>query len=464
MIIKLLSVGSILLLVIAGLGYRYAGIGDSEAKYHTEIINRGNVTGTVTATGTVSAVVTVEVSPQISGQVAKVLVAPNDPVVRQQPIAVLDSRSLEATLHESQAELEVAETDLDVAVQRLLQEKAKLENETGRRDVLAARSAGELAKVREAERKLKSKINLYKKRVVSSGEMQTTRSQRDTAAAMLEAAKAEQRIQEAAVRAAKAAVGISEARIANAKAVIKQRKAALQRAAVNLEKATLRSPIDGLVVGINVVPGQTVTPRIPTKEAPPPSFTIARDLGDMEVHARIDEADIGRIKQGQQVRFRVDAFPYRGFEGKVIQIRKIPEDIEKVVTYKVIIATKNPEQLLLPGMTALLKITTRQDVNVLRVPNAALRFKPILHGERSFLELKKTEDDDNADGEATGTVWVLAEHGDLRPVRVHVGITDGAFTRLRSGALREGQKVVVGKDTTEPENVFMKLWSKFGRR
>ena len=464
MILKLLSVGSILLLLLAGLGYRYAGNAGSEAKYHTELINRGTVTGTVTATGTVSAVVTVEINPQISGQVAKVLVEPNDPVVHHQPIAVLDSRSLEATLHESQAELEVAETDLDVAVQRLLQEKAKLENETGRRDVLAARSAGELAKVREAERKLQSKINLYKKRVVSSGEMQTTRSERDTAAAMLEAAKAEQRIQEAAVRAAKAAVGISEARIANAKAVIKQRKAALQRAAVNLEKATLRSPIDGLVVGINVVPGQTVTPRVPTKEAPPPSFTIARDLGDMEVHARIDEADIGRIKQGQRVKFRVDAFPYRSFDGKVIQIRKIPEDIEKVVTYKVIIATKNPEQLLLPGMTALLKITTKQDVNVLRVPNAALRFKPILGGERSILELKKAEDDDNADGEATGTVWVLDEHGDVQPVRIHVGISDGAFTRLRSGALREGQKVVVGKDTTEHDNVFLKLWSKFGRR
>jgi HlyD family secretion protein len=453
-----------LLLLVAGLGYRYGGIEDSEARYRTETIDRGTVIGTVTATGTVNAVVTVEVSPQISGQVAKVLVSPNDPVVRHQPIAVLDSRSLEATLREKQAELEVAETDLDVEIQRSLQIKAKLENETGRRDVLAARSAGEMAKVREAERKLKSKIDLYKKRVVSNGEMQTTRSERDTAAAMLEAAKAEQRIQEAAVRAAKAAVGISEARIANAKAVIKQRKAALQRATVDLEKATLRSPIDGLVVGINVVPGQTVAPRVPTKEAPPPLFTIARDLGDMEVHARIDEADIGRIKQGQQVSFRVDAFPYRSFQGQVVQIRKTPDDVEKVVTYKVIIATKNQEQLLLPGMTALLKITTRQDVNVLRLPNAGLRFKPIADGGQSILEFRKTDADDNADDQAIGTVWVLDEHGNLQPVRVHIGITDGAYTTLRSGALRDGQNVIVGRDTTERDNVFLKLWSKLGSR
>src|SRR5262249_34482087 len=158
----------------------------------------------------------------------------------------------------------------------------------------------------------------------------------------------------------------------NAKAVIDQKQGALDQAEFDLNRTILRSPIDGVIINRDVNPGQTVAVALEARTL----FTIANDLESLEVHGRIDEADVGKIKVGQTARFTVDAYPDRTFTGKVLQIRKASEVVQNVVTYTAIIATPNPENLLLPNMTAELRIVVNNTEDTLKIPNGALRFQP----------------------------------------------------------------------------------------
>lgn len=228
---------------------------------------------------------------------------------------------------------------------------------------------------------------------------------------------------------------MTDANLLYAQAAESKQSAELDQARIDLERTVISAPIDGVVIGRDVDRGQTVAASL---EAPT-LFTLAQDLREMEVHANIDEADIGRIRIGQQARFTVDAYPTRAFTGTATQIRKAPQLIQNVVTYTVVLSTQNPDLALLPGMTAVVHVVVDEAKDVLKVPNAALRFQP--PGETIATTAAAGEVPDASRG---GAVWVLGE--DHRPVsvRVALGRSNESATELVDGPLRAGQQVIVG--------------------
>jgi HlyD family secretion protein len=237
-------------------------------------------------------------------------------------------------------------------------------------------------------------------------------------------------------------------------------RAGLDRAETNLRYATILSPIDGVVISRSVDVGQTVAASL----SAPTLFTIANDLTRMQLEAAVDEADIGTIRDGQPATFTVDSYPDLGFTGTVDQVRLQPETIQNVVTYTVVILVDNPELKLLPGMTANVTVLVDHAENVLRVPNAALRFRPARTAPGTGEAQGHTAGTPGApEGGPTmtgmsgggreqhrgsfGEVFLL-KGGTPRPVRVRTGITDGSFTAAYSDSLNEGDFLVVGADRT----------------
>jgi HlyD family secretion protein len=251
-----------------------------------------------------------------------------------------------------------------------------------------------------------------------------------------------------------------------------QAKAAAEKDQVNLAYTTIRSPVSGVVVDRVVDLGQTVAASLQT----PTLIKIAQDLSEMRIDSSFAEADIGKIREGQKVRFTVDAFPNRSFQGEVQQIRLNPTTQQNVVTYNVRVSLSNPEQILLPGMTAYVSIGVASRQNVLLVPNAALRFKPTdvtgNNGDRAAAAPPSgpkpaSEGSGESKGKgrkrdsASGTVYVV-EKDELKPVSVQTGITDNRNTEVLGGDLKEGDKVVVGENvataTGKPSSVGMRLF------
>jgi HlyD family secretion protein len=222
-------------------------------------------------------------------------------------------------------------------------------------------------------------------------------------------------------------------------------RAAVEKDRANLSYSVIRSPVSGVVVDRAVDVGQTVAASLQT----PTLFKIAQDLSEMQIDANFAEADIGGIRIGQTARFSVDAFPNRSFEGKVRQVRLNPTTQQNVVTYDVVIDVDNPEQILLPGMTAYVSIAVAERKDVLLVPNAALRFKPA-NGEQPKKEVtgKGTGSKPKQDG-FSGKIYVLKE-GKLTLVAVSLGITDNRNTEVVGGELKAGDQVVVG--SAQPAN------------
>jgi HlyD family secretion protein len=229
-------------------------------------------------------------------------------------------------------------------------------------------------------------------------------------------------------------------------AQVRQQAATLEQARIALERTVIRSPIDGIVISRDVDPGQTVAA---TLEAPT-LFTIAHDLGRMQVHARVDEADIGRIKEGQRAIFTVDAHPGRTFNGTVSEIRKAPLLVENVITYTVVLEAENPDLVLLPGMTAVLQVIVEDVTNVLKIPNAALRFTPT--------EAVRGNSASAAIGPQAGsaaTVWTVGEGGQPVPVEIELGQSDDKATEVVHGALEAGQHVIVGTAFSEERSSLL---------
>ena len=307
-------------------------------------VERGSLAQVVSASGTLQAVTTVLVGSQISGQIKDLLVDFNSPVKAGQLLARIDPETYELKVRQAQADLEAARTarlqrDSDVAAQRSQLLRARIAHEDARRD-------------------LERKESLLQKAFISAAE-------RDKAQ-FTERGAAE------AVRTAEAQVRSAEAQVANAAAIVKQREAALASTRNDLAKTAITAPVDGVVISRQVDAGQTVAASLNT----PTLFTIAQDLARMQVAVSIDETDIGKIRPEQRATFTVDAFPGRNFEGRVDQIRKAAQTVQNVVTYTVIVATPNPDLRLVPGMTANVRIVSDSRDNALKVPNAALRWRP----------------------------------------------------------------------------------------
>lgn len=229
----------------------------------------------------------------------------------------------------------------------------------------------------------------------------------------------------------------SLAALRTGRAQLAQARAQLNKDKTNLAFATIRSPVSGVVVDRQVDVGQTVAASFQT----PTLFRIAQDLSKMQIDSSFAEADIGSIKVGQLVRFNVDAFPNRNFQGKVRQIRLNPTTQQNVVTYDVVVAVDNPEQILMPGMTAYVNIVVAQHNNVLLIPNAALRFKPQadtpLTGAANVSEIKQSKRN------AAHAMVYVPQGQQLKPVAIDTGISDSRNTEAIAGDLKPGDKVVV---------------------
>jgi HlyD family secretion protein len=270
----------------------------------------------------------------------------------------------------------------------------------------------------------------------------------------------------------------SQAQVQSAAAQVQQAEAALRLAKVNLDHTTIASPIDGIVVSRDVSVGQTVAASL----SAPTLFTIANDLTQMQVIANIDQADIGLVENAKSVKFSVDAFPGKDFDGKIEQIRLNPQNVQNVVTYNVVIDVSNPDQKLKPGMTANLTVTIDERNNVLKVPNSSLRFTPtdasaLRSGNgsgnspnNSNGQGRRRAQSDNANSGTTTAnspqqsaepkfagptapvlegqtrvIWVLGQDGKPQARRIKVGLTDGASTEVVEGNLVEGETVITGQ-------------------
>ena len=359
--------GIIIVIVIAGFVlFRDRG---SEPKFGTDKIIRGDIEMAVSATGTVNPVTTVLVGTQVSGTIKELYVDFNSPVKKGKIIARIDPALFEAQVNQAKANLLSAKANL---------EKAK-------------------ATLVDAKRTMDRNKELFSKNLVARSDLDTAETNYETADASVIAAKSQ----------------------------VAQTEAALNLAGTNLRYTKIVSPVDGIVVSRNVDVGQTVAASFQT----PTLFTIAQDLTKMQIDTSVDEADIGKIKVGQDVEFTVDAYPDITFKGRVWQIRNAPITVQNVVTYDVVINVDNPELKLKPGMTANVSIIVSIKKDVLKIPNAALRFKPAEKG--------KTAVQPKGSG-----VWIL-EQGKLKRLPISIGISDGNYTELVSGGIKEGQELIV---------------------
>jgi len=339
-------------------------------------IQRGSLSITVAATGTLKPINQVDVGSELSGAIETVEVDYNDRVKRDQILATLNTDELKAKVLQSEAALESERAKLQVAKATLVETRLKF------------RRTQELAA----------------KRLVSPQDL-------DNANAAYLRAQAEETSAKARVSLAHATLGADQ---------------------TNLDKAVIHSPIDGIVLARKVEPGQTVAASFQT----PVLFTLADDLTRMVLHANIDEANIGQIKEGQNATFTVDAYTNRNFPAKILSIRNTPQTVERIVTYETLLSVDNSELLLRPGMTATINITTQLVEDALLVPNNALRFTPWTN--------EATAADAALSADRKQRVWTLQD-GRPVPIPVTVGVSDGHNTEILAGELQPGLPLLVNE-------------------
>ena len=342
---RIIIVVVILALLGAGAFYYFRDKGgDIEAAYRLSEVTKGPMEVLVSSTGKVHPVMIVDVGSQVSGQVSEVLVDYNSLVSKDEVIARLDPAPFEARL-------EVAEADLAQAKASVTMQNASLEQ-------LKADLVGARAAFKELEQDLERQSSLLKRKVVSQSIVDRAVASRDQSRARIDSLLAQQKRQRAQIR-------TTEAQVLSRAAGLRERK-------TELDNTVIRSPVNGVVINRAADPGQTVAASLQA----PVLFTIAQDLREIHLEVSVDEADIGRVREGQKVRFTVDAYPERTYTGQVIQIRKQPVEVSNVVTYVIIVSTRNDDDTLLPGMTANVELVIGERADAIQVPSSALRFTP----------------------------------------------------------------------------------------
>ena len=400
----------------------------SQDQHFTAKVERGDIHDVVEATGTINAVITVQVGSQVSGVITKLNVDFNSRVHKGDIIALIDPALFEGAVLQASADLDSAKAN-----------------------VIAARANLEKAKASLVQTKADfDRANqLTAQNILSKQQLDLAKANYDSMAA---------------------SVGAAVATVTQSEAQMNQKAAALRVAQTNLNYTVIHSPIDGTVVARNVDVGQTVAASLQA----PTIFTIAQDLSKMLVYTKTDESDVGNIKPGKQVTFKVDAFPKETFRGNVTQVRMNPTIVQNVVTYDTMIEFDNPDLKLFPGMTAYVTIPVASVQNALKLPNTALRYKSLMSPEE-IVRLYQQYGIDEKELEATtqpfqpaGTVesnitrvpratraivWKLRATNTMEPVEVSLGITDHAFTEVRTvlkGNLKESDNVVVRSISTKP--------------
>lgn len=405
------------LVVVASLaGYRIWAQKQAEPAYRTANIEKGTLTASVAASGTLQPVVSVLVGSQVSGQLKEVLVDFNSLVKKDQLIARIDPETFEYKVRQAEADLEAARAQVLTQQATIAAQRAVV----SQFDVSLA----------DARRDFERKQQLEAKNFISGADADKARATANALAEQLKAAQAQ--------------VDVARANAGNVAAVVKQREASLAQARVDLARTAIRAPVSGIVIKRSVDKGQTVAASLQAPEL----FIIAENLTDMRVDTSIDESEIGKIKVGQRASFTVDAFPGKVFDGKVQQVRKAAQTVSNVVTYLVEVSAANPELQLLPGMTANVRIVTNVSEGVLKVPNAALRFRPP-QNDKEKSERKAagsgTEVRHRGTRGAPGSARVYQlQAGKLVPLPVQLGASDGLMTEVTAPSLNEGSEVVIG--------------------
>jgi HlyD family secretion protein len=425
-------------LLVAGLFVAFGLNRNAQTQYFTAKVEYGEIDDVVEATGTINAVITVQVGSQVSGTIAKLNADFNSRVHKGDVIALIDPALFKGALLQAVADLENAKANLVASRANL--EKAKAAMVQTKADYDRA-------------------VQLTKAGVMSQQQLDLAKSNYDSA---------------------NASVGAADATVTQAQAQISQKEAAVNVAQTNLDYTVIRSPIDGTVVARNVDVGQTVAASLQA----PTIFTIAQDLKKMWVYAKTDESDVGNIKIGTPVTFKVDAFPKDTFHGVVSQVRMNATTVQSVVTYDTIIEFANPELKLFPGMTAYVTIPVATAQNAVKLPNTALRYKPTMSGEEILALYKQYGIDEagekraaadpfgaaaNAPQTASATplpprapkaanaiVWKLRPDNTIEPVRVSLGITDHAYTEVVSvlkGQVKEGDEVIIRSVTPKSQGL-----------
>lgn len=436
---RLIALALIILAAITYAAWHFFAAGGEALKFKQARVEAGPITSAVSATGTLNPVVSVQVGSQVSGQIKEILVDFNSPVKAGQLIARLDPETYRQRVIQAQADTEAARANL--AMQQA--------------DVLRVQ-----ANLTDAQRDYARKKLLVEKKFISPADLDKAQTTFDAAVAALR---------------------VAQAQALSGAAQVRQRQALLAQAQVDLGRTEIRSPVDGVVVKRSVDTGQTVAASLQAPEL----FIIAKSLTDMQVETSVDEADVGRIQPGQSVSFTVDAFPGQHFAGQVTQVRKAASIVSNVVSYTVVVSAANPDLILLPGMTANVRIITAHKDNVLKVPNAALRFRPPTTGDEKGEEksipaargdssravpqgdlprgvspaptFRRGEDSSNgsrptADSspKADSNLWVLDKDGKPSAVAVRLGLTEGSMTEIivsppaDNGRIKAGSEVIIG--------------------
>jgi HlyD family secretion protein len=419
--------------LVVGLG-AWALRGNNDVQYRTANVQRGDLVYSISATGSPNAVVTVQVGSQVSGNIQQLFADFNTRVTKGQVVAQIDPQLFQARVDQSRANLSAAQASVANAQAQIARNQAdvagaKAAVTTARANALKAKSAVDDARV-----KLGRKLALVKEGVLSRDDGDTAQATYDQAAAAYDAARAQVSAAEQNVTAVEAQVKVAQTQLTSSQAQVRQAQASLQQAEVDLANTTIRAPVDGVVVARRVDVGQTVAASMQA----PTLFEIAQDLTNMQVDTNVSEADIGRVQVGQNATFTVDAYPGQIFRGKVTSIRKAAINVQNVVTYDVVIGVANPDLRLFPGMTANVKILVERRDSVLKIPNAALRYRPSAEAPQRASGGRKQA------ATPQQTVWVLdpkSEHPKAVPVTL--GLTDGNFTEVSGSSLQEGDPVVV---------------------
>lgn len=378
-----------LVLVAVGV-WRWRSASDKpRLQMDTAGVDRGRIVAKVTATGTLSAIVTVQVGSQVSGRIAALHADFNTPVKKGQLIAKIDPQLFQAAVEQARANLVAAQGNLV---------KSK-------------------AQALDADRQYQRAKVLAERKLIAQADLDTAQSNAQAAAAQVDASAG----------------------------AVEQARAALHEAVVNLAYTNIISPTSGVVISRNVDVGQTVAASLQA----PTLFVIAEDLAKMQVDTSVAEADVGRLRAGMDASFTVDAYPSDVFHGTVRQIRNAPQTVQNVVTYDAVIDVGNPDLKLKPGMTANVTFVYAQKDDVLRVPNAALRFRP----PPDLPAFSAARPGPNGAGRGPKqapkqvdtpdlrTVWAVRD-GQPVPVRIRTGISDGAFTEVVEGGLQPGDRLV----------------------
>lgn len=348
------------------------GGGADDAAYRVATIDRGRITASVRATGTLTPMTTVVVGSQLSGQIVEVLADYNSQVKAGQVVARLNSDQIKTRRDAAAADLQQAKADLAVKRAQLARARvARSKADSTVKDLEAQRDRTR-AQLADARRTFERQNELFSRGAGAQQALDGARTQVEIQTATLASNEAQLASLKAEIGGLDADIALAEGQVQSGEALIAQREAKLKDVLIDLERTEIRSPVDGVVVQRQVNLGQTVAASLSAPEL----FQIAQDLRTIDIYANIDEADVGRLKVGQSVSFSVNAYPNRAFRGCVQMVRLGAQTIQNVVTYTGVVSVENHDQALLPGMTANVQIVTEDEPDVLRVPNAALRFRP----------------------------------------------------------------------------------------